>query len=113
MLSISEVHSSYFKNLIVQTLVEEVPFYNIPDAALYTVIAEKKKRLEKPVSVEAMQRGLTEPMWELLWDCSMPEVGSRPTAPDVSFRTRELATAWIPPAVSAKPWSKHYNVIKL
>ena len=73
-----------------------MPFWNIPDPVLYSLIGEKNRRLERPEDAETIQNGMTDEMWALIWECSTPDPNGRPSAFEVSSKTKDLATSWTP-----------------
>jgi len=79
-----------------ETFTGEVPFQMIPENALWSLIGQQHKRLSRPTTEDATERGLTDEMWELLWKCSDPTPARRPQFPDITEITADLVNKWQP-----------------
>ena len=77
----------------------EAPFQGVPEEVLFSFVGQQHKRLSRPTSEEAAKCGLTNNMWELLWECSTPTPGRRPQFSNIILATAKLVTHWEPVAV--------------
>ncbi|EJU00703.1 kinase-like protein, partial [Dacryopinax primogenitus] len=83
--------------LLYEIFTGDVPFYTIPDATFFVLVAQQHTRLTRPVSEKVLKRGLSDEMWNLLWDCSDPEDEYRPTFDGVRMRTEQMMRFFVPP----------------
>jgi hypothetical protein len=75
---------------------DEVPFQAVPEDALLILVGQQHKRLGRPTSDDAANRGLSNDMWELLWKCSNPTPGRRPQFSNIIMTTTDLVKDWRP-----------------
>ena len=81
-----------------ETFTGEVPFQMIPENILWSLICQQHKRLSRPTTEDATERGLTNEMWELLWKCSDPIPARRPQFLNITETTINLVHQWRPPS---------------
>jgi hypothetical protein len=74
----------------------EVPFQAVPEYSLSILVGQQHKRLSRPTSEDAANRGLTNDMWELLWKCSNPTLDQRPQFSNIIMITADLVEHWQP-----------------
>ncbi|KZP01083.1 kinase-like protein [Calocera viscosa TUFC12733] len=83
--------------LLYEIFTGDVPFYTIPDATFFVLVAQQHTRLTRPTSEKVLARGMSDEMWSLLWDCSDPEDEYRPTFDGVRMRTEQMTKFFVSP----------------
>lgn len=66
------------------------PFLHVPDAAICHHIVVERTRLTRPTSLDVINRGLNDGLWDLVWNCSEFLTSDRPEFGIITKATERL-----------------------